>query len=458
MEELRKNIRRVFWLYVLLFALVVGFLCKFVFFDSKDVISNSYNARTKMADLNMARGTIYDKNGLVLAESVLEDGSYYRTYPYGSVFSHVIGYAGLGGSGLESKYNLELQDPEWEIWQRIVNLATGDLIRGKELVTTLDTDLQQLVKDQLGKQRGAIVVMEPSTGKILAMVSYPDFDPNYIADNWDSLRQDEENSPLINRATQGAYPPGSVFKTVTVLAGLSGLSMDNYEYDCAGRIIVGGNQIRCFDETVHGHVNLKSAFSVSCNSFFSQLGLDIGAEQLRLTADSLLFNYSYPFVLDHSTSSFRLEAASSMGEIMETSIGQGKTLVTPLHMTMITASVANGGILMQPYLVDKVGGQKNMPVQMQRLMDSETSAYLTELMTSVVTSGTALNVNISGISIAGKTGTAENSSGDDHGWFTAFAPAENPEICVTVLLENCGGSRKALPIAREIIKYYLQPQ
>lgn len=460
MDDIRRNIRRIFWLYFLLFSLLITYLGKFIFVDSKEVINNSYNTRMKLFDSSVAQGSILDANGIVLAESVATDEGYTRSYPYGQTFAHVVGWQAQGGGGLESRYNFELQSLPFEIWQRLRNIIWLKPLKGQDIALTLNAELQVYVAEKLGNQKGAIVVIEPSTGKILAMASYPAFDPNTVEESWDDLLVDDENSPLINRATQGLYPPGSVFKVVTSFAALPDMqTVFPGQYECTGKFLYEGNQIRCFDGNAHGTVDMEKAFAVSCNSYFSQLGLKIGGGQLRAAADRLLWNTNFPLELQYRTASFPLNEASTSEEIMETAIGQGKTLTTPLHVAMFTSAIANGGILMQPYFVDTIGegiGGKTMPRQLERIMSSEEALFLTDMMIGTVASGTALKSGIPGVQVAGKTGTAETDSGDDHGWFTAFAPAQKPELAVTILLENAGGSSKALPVARDIIQFYLR--
>ncbi len=462
-SRMKTNIRRVFWLYFGLFALLVAYLVKFVLTDSKAIVENPANPHIDLIAGEVVRGSISDARGELLAYSRTTNGGFVREYPYGQDFAHLVGFADLGQSGVESKYNFVLQKLHFEVFQRINQLMTDEPLTGNGLVLTADAGLQQLAAQGLGKQKGAVVVMEPSTGKILAMVSYPGFNPNNLAANWDALTTNDTDSPLLNRATQGLYPPGSVYKIVSAAAAYENLTdYGAFTYDCAGEATFGEKRIRCFNEKVHGHVDVSEGFAQSCNTLFSAAGLQVGPEKLRAVSERLFFNQSYPCPLPYSRSSFPLEANATETEIVETSIGQGRTLVTPLHMAMITCAVANGGLMMEPYVVDRIVDKngkpltKNLPKPLGQVMPLEEAEAIKNMMVAVVDHGTGQNAALSGVAVAGKTGTAENASGDDHGWFVAFAPADKPEVAVAIVLENSGGPRKAIPLAAELMDYVLQ--
>jgi peptidoglycan glycosyltransferase len=327
----------------------------------------------------------------------------------------------------------------------------------------MDADLQHTARKLLNGKKGAIVVMEPSTGKILAMVSYPDFDPNELNNTWEQLNKDEENSPLINRAAQGLYPPGSIFKIITSAAVLEkNADWKDFNYNCTGEDIFDSNVIRCYNSKAHGEVDLESAFYLSCNTGFATLGIEAGGERLGKVADRLLFNRNLPYVLEYSKSQFRITKDSKINEIVETAIGQGKTLVSPLHMAMITSAIANGGILMQPYIIDHIETNygrikdKRIPQSYGILFEPEIASQLSKMMIEVVEKGTGTQAQISNVSVSGKTGTAQNASGEDHAWFVGFAPAEKPKAVVSVIIENGGsGGQVAGPIARKLLQKVL---
>lgn len=484
---MRGAIRKVFWLYALLFVILVVYLLKISIYDSNSFVANTFNPRLSQGEEGIKRGSILDINGDVIAESVQkQDGSYERVYHNSQAYAHVVGYMEKGKAGVESKYNFRLEDISFELFQRIGGLF-GNEIEGNNIVLTIDNRLQETAYDYLQGQRGAIVALEPSSGKILAMVSNPAFDSNTVGAMWEELNSDDENSPLMNRAAQGLYPPGSTFKIVTSAAG--------YEYDedstelemnCSGEKKFGHSIMHCYNNNAHGQEDIAEAFAKSCNTFFATMGEMIGGEALRKTAEDFGFNADISFPLEYSRSCFEVNADSNQSEIVETSIGQGKTLVTPLFMAMITGAVANNGMIMNPYIVDHSetpwGGVRNktIPSAYKQAISPDTAYAIKDLMIDVVKYGTATNAafSVSGkthnsvssdsavssgavgrysgpITVAGKTGTAENI-GEDHSWFVAFAPAEDPQIAVAVILENAGKGSKAIPAARDIMKEYIE--
>ena len=330
----------------------------------------------------------------------------------------------------------------------------------------MDANLQQAAYDALGSNKGAAIVMEASTGKILAMVSKPAYDPNNILSDWSELNSDEENSPLLNRVTQGSYAPGSTFKVVTTLAFMRQNSdYPNYTYDCNGEISQGDITIHCFNGNAHGSEDLRSSFANSCNSSFANIGLGLDLTQYRQTAEDLLFNKSLPGVLNAAKSSFALDQNSSEGEVMMTAMGQGKTTVSPYHMALIAEAVANGGTMMQPDLVESVtnytGSQirKNVPKSYKKVMTSDEAAQLKEYMTAVVEEGTGSVLKGRSYTAAGKTGTAEYSMSDGektHSWFMGFTNVDNPDLVISVITEGSDGSSsgKAVAIAGDILDAY----
>lgn len=433
------------------------------------MVNSPYNQRQDSFAETVVRGDIVDRNGNVLATTnVADDGTETRSYPYGNVFSHVIGYSDpeLGNTGLESVENFELLTSNAFFLEKLQNQFTDSKNRGDTVVTTLDADLQQASYDALGDNRGAVVVMEASTGKILSMVSKPDYDPNSILSDWSTLNSDEENSPLLNRATQGSYAPGSTFKIVTTLAFMrQNSNFADYTYDCSGEITTGDTTIHCFNGTVHGFEDLRSSIANSCNASFANIGTLLDIDGYRDTAEDLLFNSDLPSVLGYTKSSFALTSESSEAEIMMTAMGQGKTTVSPYHMALITQAIANGGTLMEPYLVDSVTNytgteiRRNVPKSYRRLMTSDEAAQLKEYMTAVVEEGTGSVLSGSSYTAAGKTGTAEYSLSDGektHSWFMGFTNVDNPDLVISVITEGSDGSAsgKAVTIAKQILDSY----
>ncbi len=460
MNKTRKYIRHVFWIYALLFSVLVFSLGKYILFDAPGLVANSYNPRLSYTDNSVKRGEIRDSSGNVLAASTKSGNVYVRDYPKAGLYTHTVGYEKLGKAGLESISNFTLQTIDNEVWQRLNNIMNGEEIKANSIVLTLDSQLQKIAYDGIGKRKAAVVAMEPSTGKILAMVSSPGYDPNKVESLWSDLREDTDNNPLVNRATSGLYPPGSIFKLLTATAAMEA-GMEDYEYNCKGEATFGDKVIHCFKNKAHGNVDLTKAITVSCNTYFSSLLEEMGTETLETVCANALFNTTYHTGIPHSKSSFTANSKTDIALLSQTAIGQGKTLVTPLHMAIVCSAVANGGIAMDPYMVDSVVtpsdgiAEKNMPKSLARIFSSEQANKLTEMMQSVVDKGTAAPIALKGIKICAKTGTAENEGKQDHGWLVAFAPAENPQIAISIVLENSDGPSKAMPVVKSMIDYWL---
>jgi len=443
---------------------MMGYIVYFNAVKSKEIINSPYNVRLDFMSDRVVRGKILDNKGNVLAEtSVAEDGTETRNYPYGDVFAHVVGYDSMGKSGLESTENFDLLTSNAFFLERLAKEFREEKNIGDNVVTTLDTELQQAAYDALGNYKGAVMVMEASTGKVLAMVSKPTFNPNKIAEDWDWLTTDE-NSTLLNRATQGAYAPGSVFKLVTTLEYIRENAVyADYSYDCKGEITEGGTTIHCAGGRVHGVEDLSASFANSCNASYSNIGLSLKVSSYRKTAEELLFNSKLPALLPYTQSKFQLTKDSPDSEIMMTAMGQGKTQVSPYHVTLISAAIANGGTLMKPYLVDHVENhtgstiQKNLPEKYGKLMASEEASQLKEYMTGVVEHGTGTALRGESYTVAGKTGTAEYSTDKDksHSWFTGFTNVENPELVITAIVESADNSgMSAVTVAKKVLNAY----
>ncbi len=450
-------------MFVGLFLAMMVYISYFQIVESSDIINSAYNTRLdSMAD-RVVRGKILDRNGNVLAQTIVgEDGSETRDYPYGRIFAHVVGYNVRGKSGLESVENFDLLTSDAFIVEQIGNELAGEKNQGNNVVTTLDARLQEAAYDALGDFRGAVVAIEPSTGKILAMVSKPDFNPNYVADNWDELSS-SENSQLLNRATQGLYVPGSTFKIVTTLEYMrENPNYQDYLYDCTGEITIDDVTVHCAGNTAHGVVNLRDSLAYSCNTSFSNIGMSLNIDSYRQTAEDLLFNKSLPCDLSYSKSSFTLSEDDSVEMRMHTAMGQGNTAVTPYHMALITAAIANGGTLMRPYLVDSVTNyqgtlvSQNSPSEYQDLMTPSEADTLKDYMTSVVEYGTATSLSGRGYTAAGKTGTAEYSSDKEknHSWFVGMTNVDDPDLVISVIIESADGASRAVNIAKQVFDTY----
>ena len=433
---------------------------------SEEFINSPYNTRQDTFADRVIRGSILSSEGEVLAATqIADDGSEYRYYPYANMFAHVVGYASYGKSGLESEANFHLLSSHAFFLEQMKNEFKNEKNTGDNVVTTLSVKLQSAAYYALGDRKGAVVVLEPSTGKILAMVSRSDFDPNYLEENWEYLTSDEENSSLLNRATQGQYPPGSVFKIVTALEYLRKHgTIDDFHYDCQGEITKQEHTITDYDRTVHGSEDLWDAFAYSCNSAFAEMGVQMGGKALREAGESLLFNKKLPLTMDYKSSVLSTDSKSGVPLLMQTSIGQGNTLVSPMHMAMMASTIANQGVLMKPYLIDRVenynGAQvkKYMPAAYRELIPAQEASVLAELMKGVVDYGTAISLGGQGYTVAGKTGSAEYGEGeikDSHSWFVGYSNVEDPDIAVSVIIEGGGtGTESAVPVAGAIFNSY----
>ena len=451
------------------FLCLMGYFVYFQFVESEQFINSPYNKRQELFTRNVIRGEIYSADGVTLAETLVdEQGNETRSYPYGRIFSHVIGYSTRGRSGVEEMANFSLLRSNLFYVEKAVSQIKGEKSPGDSVTTTLDYDVQLCAFDALGRYDGAVVVMEPKTGKILAMVSKPDFDPNTIASDWDEIVGEEgESSALLNRATQGLYPPGSTFKIFTTLAYIrQNPDYEDYSYQCTGKFTHENKTIHCHGNKRHGTQTLKEAFANSCNSAYASLGLELDIAEFGEMCDGLLFNTGLPTTFESSKSSFVLSEEDLASAVMETSIGQGKTLVTPLHMALITSAIANDGVLMTPYVIDHTTDNEGNPVEQyepkeyQTLFTAEEAAILQEYMQAVVDEGTASKLSNDVYDVYGKTGSAEFSSSSDssHSWFVGYAHREGREdIAVAVIVEDSGvGSEYAVPIAREIFdEYYI---
>ena len=467
-KKKNKEILIVAWSFVLLFLGLSGYITYYSVTHKQELMDNSYNGRQQMLIAQNRRGRILSADGDILARTIQDDeGNEKREYPYQNLFSHVVGYATNGRMGVEAQANYYLINSSAPLSQKAGLELAGEKYTGDDVYTTLDVGLQQVASTALGVYQGAILVTEPATGKILAMVSKPDFNPEQISAMWDELIADEDSSILLNRATQGLYPPGSTFKIMTALEYIreNPDSYSNYSYSCSGALTRGEDRIQCYHGTVHGGVNFTTSFAKSCNTSFANMGFTLNRAAFGDTLEGLLFNQKLPVSFNSNASRVDMSADTTDSEMMQISIGQGTTSITPLLLNMITCAVANGGTLMEPYVVDRVENSAGSsvksfsPAAYGKLMEPEEAQILGTLMKDVVEEGTASRLKGLSYTAAGKTGSAEYGTvkGDSHAWFTGYAPAEEPQICVTIIIEGAGaGGDYAVPIAKRIFDAYFQ--
>ncbi|MDD3339981.1 MAG: penicillin-binding transpeptidase domain-containing protein [Lachnospiraceae bacterium] len=454
------------YLFVAIFLSLIGYLVYFNVVLKDDILASPYNKRQDSASERVVRGDIKSLDGETLATTnVGEDGKETRYYPFENMFAQVVGYSTNGKSGLETLANYQLLSSNTFILDQVQNDFSKKKNAGDTVVTTLSVKLQRAAYKALGDYDGAVVVLEPKTGKILAMVSKPDFNPNTIGEDWADMVEDKNNSALVNRATQGAYPPGSIFKIVTSLAYLREKgTLDGFSFDCVGELTSEDHTIHCYNNNAHGQEDFATAFAKSCNSAFAQIGLDINGNAINKAANDLLFNAKLPYDLEYNKSKFALDNNSGDALTMQTAIGQGNTLTSPYHMALIVSAIANNGTLMEPYLIDHVENTNGDVVSSSKskeykaLLTPSEAQTLQQLMEGVVTGGTGSKLNGNGYTAAGKTGSAEYSTADGtgtHSWFVGYSNVESPDIVVAVIAEGAGtGSEVAVPIASQIFDAY----
>jgi peptidoglycan glycosyltransferase len=412
------------------------------------------------------RGDILSADGEVLATTkVGDDGTETRSYPFGRIFAHAVGYAVNGKAGLENQTNFSLLRSHEFFLKQIAGDLAGTKTQGDTVVTTLDASVQKVAYEGLGSYDGAVIAMQPSTGKIIVMVSKPDYDPNSVQENWTELTA-EDSTVLFNRATQGSYAPGSVFKIATLLEYYreNPDSYSDYSFDCDSTFTAEGATIHCAGNQKHGAEDLKSSFANSCNASFANLSLTLNIKRFTTTCGVLLFNKDLPIAFESSKSRFSLAEGDSASMVMETGIGQGKTLVSPLHMLLLVSAIDNDGVLMTPYLVDHTENPAGISVsetaqkEYGSLMTADEAGLLQQYMRAVVTDGTGSKLSGQSYEASGKTGTAQVSDTSDqtNAWFVGYAKKDGYEdLAVAVVVEDSGaGSTYAVPIAKKIFDVY----
>jgi peptidoglycan glycosyltransferase len=435
---------------------------------SQSLDSAASNPRAAEASLTEQRGSILDSKGQVIARSVEgADGRLQRVYSDASL-AQTIGYVSTryGLDGLEASYNGYLsgqqgKDPITSIWSDI----SRQPLRGNDLVLTVDSSLQRVAAQALGQRRGAVVALDPRTGAVRAIVSAPGYDPNKLDALGSSLLQDPDK-PLLNRVTQGLYPPGSTYKTVTATAALdSGVVKPSDIYKCVDGIVIRGFPIACTNAPPgETEWDFLHAYAYSINATFAQVALQIGAGRFTDYSHRFGLGDSQPFDIDVATS-LVAQPGNNLNDVLLASsgFGQGQLAVTPLQMALVAATVANNGVEPSPYLVAQVRDADGNVVSDRHpdahgeVMRAQTAATMKEFMSTAVAIGFGREAGLAGLDVAGKTGTAETGGSDAaHAWFIGFAPVSAPRIAVAVIVENGGsGGITAGPIAAQIFKSVL---
>jgi peptidoglycan glycosyltransferase len=480
-----RQIVKLFGFIVVLFALLVAFTSYWSVFDAKNLKAQEANKRPLLERQQIPRGRILAADGTVIAKSVPKGhGSglrFVRRYPEGALFGHPIGYSFVrqGDSEFERFHNQELVGEESEFGS-ILDQLTGKKQQGEDIVTNLDLNAQRVALEGLEAAGfGAVVAIEPSTGEVKVMASNKPYDPNRVPYELSKLIQNEIETPLLNRATQGQYPPGSTFKVVTAAAGLeSGTITPETTINAPGSIDDEGHELANDFNQNWGSISLDTALTNSVNTWFGQLGQKVGQNALFETMEKFGFNSTPPIDLpeDEVYNSGIYENGHTLRrndpvDLARVAIGQERLLATPLQMTMVAAAIANKGKLMKPQIwnrvVDSDGRvvKRLSPSTYSEPVSAKTAEELTTAMEGVVSEGTGTNAAIPGVQVAGKTGTAETpgnkacggGENENQAWFMGFAPADNPKIAIaaTVSCTEQFGNDVAAPIFRAVAEAIL---
>jgi peptidoglycan glycosyltransferase len=468
------HVRRTFYLFVAGFVALVGMLAYWQVYARESLANNPENGLQTQRAISVPRGLILAGDGeTVLAKSVgRESGTVYdRFYPQGELYSSVVGYwsTKYGATGIEIAENSNLSGTaEPATLDGLINQMTGGPQPGNNVILTLDPELQRVAYEGLASSvtgRGAVVAINPKNGEILALASYPSFDPNNIDQTFPQLAKDPD-SPLINRATQSLYPPGSTFKVITAAAALqAGVSPLETFFD-DGTYELPGYTVTNFQGKEYGRVTFTQALIFSINAIFAKIGVEIvGARALAQMAYDFGFGDAYEdFPLPVSASNLGLPPSEwTSGTTAQAAFGQGQVSSNAFEMALVAAVIANDGKMIEPRLVREIRSpdgiilDKPTPSVRHEPLPVSTAQTLGEMMQMVVTEGGLTTAEIPGIKVAGKTGTAESGNGPPHSWWITFAPADDPEIAVCAMVENGGrGDQVALPLADRVMEAYLK--
>jgi peptidoglycan glycosyltransferase len=473
-----RPIRRVAFVALLMFGLLLANGTYMTLFRAQALAEEPQNRRVRDAEFAQDRGAILaaGKTEIATTASVKDRFRFQRRYPAASLYAPVTGYYSYdhGSSGLEATYNSQLAGTSDALFvRRLVDLATNRAPRGANVQTTIQPAMQEAAATALGNQKGAVVALDPKTGAVLALVTSPTYDPNEVASHdieqagkaYDRLAGAKAR-PLANRAVREIYPPGSTFKLVTAAAALADGQEPGSKVASPGRLRLPGtstflpNSTNCGGNTV----TLTQALRVSCNTAFANLGLEVGQEKLREQAQ--LFGFDQRHLGDLNGVASRFPDELDDAQLALSSIGQFDVAASPLQMAMVTAGIANDGVVMDPYLVSLVQSpdlrplSTHKPRELSEAMTPENARKLQQMMVEVVASGTGGNGAIPGVAVGGKTGTAQSDpSRKPFAWFTSFAPADDPQVAVAVVVEDAdiprrdiAGGRVAAPIARAVME------
>ena len=453
---MNRQIIKLFGFLLLLYALLFGFTSYWSIFDSSSLKANQANRRPLLEEQTIHRGSILAADGSVIARSTAHGSGnnkiYVRHYPQGGLFGNPIGYSFVtqGRVGFELFHNDELVGNKTEFLS-VLDELQGHSQVGDNVQSSLDLKAQQAAVNGLAGRRGSVVAIVPSTGEVRAMVSIPEYDPNQIPKHFAQFNS-ESTAPLFNRATQAGYPPGSTMKVVTATAALdSGEFTLNSTLSGRSPQTFSGVPLSNSSGEQFGTIDMTTALTNSVNTWWAQVGEKLGKDTMFKYMDRYGFNakprLDYPSFQLAASGVYdgnKLLGPSDTIDIGRVAIGQERLRVTPLQMAEVAATVANKGELMEPRLWSKVidpdGRETKLaPARQSRVMSENTAAELNTMMQSVVREGTGTAAAVSGIDVAGKTGTAEISSGVNDAWFIGFAPASDPQIAIACIVEHTSG-------------------
>lgn len=465
MKKLRHNIRLLAMLMTGLFLVLGVYFTYSVYFYGGRWFSSAYNPRLAAQKQQIIAGDITDRNGLVLATTTDSGRTYPRNTDTRRAVAHVVGDSGgIVANGAETFMASYLLGFNAGAVERVQQLFSSEPARGDDVALTIDADLTtyaaELLKRYVG---GAVVVLNYQTGEILCSTSYPDFDPR----NVQATLSGTDDGAFFNRVTQGRYPPGSTFKIITMASALDNLTdITSLQYNCVGTLPVTKTTVTEASNQVHGLVSMKEAFAKSCNTTFAAVSLDLGYSRIARTASSFGFGDNFLFRDMVVENSQYPTTNQSRDDLAWSGIGQGRVLATPLHMAMIAGAIANDGVMMEPRLMlsatNAQGVQRSIaaPHAYKRACTPTTARILKEYMIACVQSGTGTRAQISGYTVAGKTGSAEISddkSVNTHAWFVGFVDDAKHPLAIAVLVEKGGaGSTIATPIAQRVLSKAIQ--
>jgi len=472
-------IARLFVVVIVLFAVLIGFTSRWTLFEADALNANAKNQRPTLTQQRIRRGAIQARDGTLLARSTRRgDKTYTRAYPRGPLFAHAVGYSftRFGRSGLEQARNDDLTGTGNELGSLFDRLS-GAEPEGDDVRTTLDPGAQRIALEALGDHKGAVVALDPRTGAVRVMASAPSYDPNSIGRprTLTRLNRDEGRSPLLNRTTQAGYPPGSTMKVVTAIAAIdSGEYEPDSRVDGANAKPISGVPLNNFGGAAFGDITLTEALTKSVNTVWAEVGEKLGAGTMGDYMRKLGFGEQAAVDLpsDERRASGRFPDGrlapvdTDSTDIGRLAIGQEKLAVTPLQMAMVASAVANGGRLMRPHISDRVIDRDGRtvtrvePDELAQVMSADSAAKVGAMMSKVVQEGSGTAAALTGIDVAGKTGTAEvdRRCGPNQVWFIAFAPAADPRVAVAVTLECSQGTGGvvAAPIAKQVMQELLK--